>query len=169
VGRGASQRCPLRLDRSAHTSRLTEHGPRRTGQGVPVTAHGSRLTAHDVWSTKRIAALVLRFIISGVAIWVASHLISGITPLADLKPILLVTLIFAAVNALIKPLFAVITCPLELLTLGLFTFVINAAMLGLTSWIAEQLSIPFRVDGFIAAFLGALVVSAVSWVLSSLV
>lgn len=120
----------------------------------------------DLWSEAGLAELLLRLIISGIAIWAASHLISGITPLTALKPILLVTLIFGVVNALIRPLFAFITCPLQLLTLGLFTFVLNAAMLGLTSWVAEQFSIPFNVDGFIAAFLGALVVSAVSWVLS---
>lgn len=119
------------------------------------------------WSSRRLAALLFRFIISAIAIWVASQVISGITPLTALTPILLVTLIFGVVNALIRPLFTFITCPLQILTLGLFTFVINAAMLGLTSWIAEQLAIPFHVDGFIAALLGALVVSAVSWVLSS--
>ena len=125
-------------------------------------------SGRDTWSEAGMARLLLRLVISGIAIWVASHLINGITPLDALKPILLVTLIFGVVNAMIRPIFAVITCPLQLLTLGLFTFVINAAMLGLTSWIAEQLSIPFNVDGFLAAFLGALVVSAVSWVLSSL-
>lgn len=120
------------------------------------------------WSGERLQRLFLRFIINAAAIWVASNLITGITPLSDIRSILLVALIFGAVNALIKPLFALLTCPLQLLTLGLFTLVVNALMLGLTSLIAEALAIPFSVDGFIAALLGALVVSLVSWLLSSL-
>lgn len=115
---------------------------------------------------EQIERLLVRLIISAVAIWIASHLISGITPLNDIRLVVLVTLIFGAVNALIKPLFSLLTCPLQMLTLGLFTFIVNAAMLGLTAWIAEQLAIPFQVNGFIAALLGAIVVSVVSWILS---
>jgi putative membrane protein len=112
--------------------------------------------------------LVLRFLVNAAAIWLASQIVHGITPLNQLEPLVLVALILALVNALIKPVFQLLTCPLQLLTLGLFTLVINAAMLGLTSWIAQQLSIPFRVDGFIAALLGALVISVVSWLLTRL-
>jgi putative membrane protein len=115
--------------------------------------------------------LVVRFVINAVAIWVASRIIPGITPLSPLarpEPLLVVALIFGAVNALIKPVFELITCPLEILTLGLFTLIINAAMLGLTSWIAQQLAIGFQVDGLAAAFLGALVISVVSWLLTRL-
>lgn len=124
--------------------------------------------ADSLWSPDSLARLVLRLIVNAVAIWVASQVIDGITPLDQLKPIVLVAIIFGVVNALIKPLFRFVTCPLQILTLGLFTLVLNAGMLGLTSWIAEQLSVPFAVDGFVAAFLGALVVSAVSWLLSSI-
>ncbi len=116
--------------------------------------------------------LVLRFLISALAVWVASIVVRGITPLtplpAQLPALLMVTLIFGVVNALIKPLFRFLTCPVELLTLGLFTLVINAAMLGLTSWIAVHLGIAFAVDGFLAAFLGALLISVISWGLSTL-
>src|SRR5579862_5882444 len=108
-----------------------------------------------------VTRLVVRFLINAVAVWVASNVIPGITPLsplpAQLPALILVALIFGAVNALVKPLFRFITCPVEVLTLGLFTLVLNAAMLGLTSWIAEQLGVEFAVDGFLAALLGALV------------
>jgi putative membrane protein len=59
-----------------------------------------------------------------------------------------------------------LTCPLMLLTFGLFTFIINAAMLALTGWLAGQFGLGFHVADFTAAFLGALVVSIVSWALS---
>jgi len=119
-----------------------------------------------------LSRLAVRFVINALAIWLASRLITGITPLNPLAqpvPLLAVALIFGVVNALIKPVFQLVTCPLQLLTLGLFTLIINAAMLGITSWIAEQLAIPFGVDGFAAAFLGALVISVVSWLLTRLV
>jgi len=116
-----------------------------------------------------IARLIVRLLINAVAVWVASHVIRGITPLDQVSSVLLVAVIFGVVNALIKPVFQFITCPVQILTLGLFTLVVNAAMLGLTSWIAGQLAIPFSVDGFAAAFLGAVVVGAVSWALTSLI
>lgn len=125
--------------------------------------------SNNQWDADRVTRLIARLLINAAAIWAASHLITGITPLTDIRSILLVALIFGVVNALIKPVFALLTCPLEILTLGLFTLIVNAAMLGLTSWIAEQISIPFGVDGFIAALLGAIVVSIISWLLSAFV
>jgi putative membrane protein len=110
-----------------------------------------------------------RILVNAAAIWLASQLHLGITPLNNIVALLLVGLILGILNALIKPIFQFITCPLEILTLGLFTLVINAIMLLLTSWIAQQLSIPFQVNGFVAAFLGALVISIVSWLLTQLV
>lgn len=113
--------------------------------------------------------LVVRFLIDAVAVWVASHIVPGITPLNTLSAIALVAVILGVLNALVKPLFELITCPIEILTLGLFTLVINAAMLGLTSWIAQRISVPFRVDGFVPALMGAIVIGVVSWVLSRFV
>jgi putative membrane protein len=124
-------------------------------------------------SERTTARLIIRFLISALAVWVASIVVPGITPLlplpARLPALLLVTVIFGVVNALIKPLFRFITCPIEVLTLGLFTLIINAAMLGLTSWIAEHLGVNFAVNGFLAAFLGALLISVISWALSTAV
>jgi len=74
--------------------------------------------------------------------------------------------IFVAARALLRPLLVFLTCPLQLLTLGLFIFVVNALVLAFTAWLSGQLGIEFHVDGFVAAFLGALVISAVSFVLS---
>jgi putative membrane protein len=76
--------------------------------------------------------------------------------------------IFVVARALLRPLLIFLTCPLQLLTLGLFIFVVNALVLAFTAWLSGQLGIEFDVDGFIAAFLGALVISAVSFALSRL-
>jgi len=113
--------------------------------------------------------LLLRWIINAVALAVAATFVSGIHVDGGWLVLALVALIFGLVNALIRPLVALLTCPLIILTLGLFTLVINAAMLLLASWIAGLLGIGFTVDGFWPAFWGGLVISIVSFVLSMVV
>ncbi len=110
--------------------------------------------------------LLLRWVINAVALWVAASAVPGIHNDGGWKVLFVVALIFGLVNALIRPLLTLLTCPLIILTLGLFTLVINALMLWLASWLGRQAGLGFYVDGFWAAFLGALVVSIVSWVLS---
>lgn len=84
--------------------------------------------------------------------------------------VVLVALVLGLVNALIRPAVSALSCGLIALTLGLFTLVINALMLWLASWIAtEWLELNFHVDGFWNAFLGALVISVVSLLMSALV
>jgi len=109
--------------------------------------------------------LLVRWFINAVALWVAVQLV-GIEATENVTTFAAVALIFGLVNALIGPILKFLTCPLIMLTLGLFTLVINAVLLLLTSWVAEQLDLVFRVEGFWQAFLGALVISVVSFVLS---
>jgi len=78
-------------------------------------------------------------------------------------------LIFGLVNALVRPLIALLTCPLIILTLGLFVLVINALMLLLAAWLGSTLGVGFHIRGLGCALLGALVISVVSWALSLLV
>lgn len=77
-----------------------------------------------------------------------------------------IALLFGFVNAILRPVLRLLTCPLILLTLGLFTFVLNALLLLLTATLGRTLGLGFTVDGFGTAFLGALVISAVSVLLS---
>ncbi len=114
--------------------------------------------------------LLLRLIINAIALYVATQVgITGLSFKGDWTTIAIVAFIFGLVNALVRPLLTILTCPLLLLTLGLFTLVINALMLALTGWIAAYFHVGFVVDGFWAAFLGALVVSIVSFVLTMLI
>jgi len=118
--------------------------------------------------------ILLRLLINALALLVAAWLLPGIHLGAagrhpttnDWVTLLVVALIFGLVNAVIRPLVILLSLPLEILTLGLFTFVINALMLLLTSWIVQGMGFGFRVDGFLTALLGALVVSVVSLFLS---
>lgn len=119
-------------------------------------------------------SILVRLIVNGLALWVATEIIDGVTVTADstsnqIITLLGVALIFGIINAVIKPIVTLLSLPLLILTLGLFTLVVNALMFWLTSWIAERLDVPFHVDGFFwEAVLGALVVSFVSWVLNLL-
>ena len=108
-----------------------------------------------------LVGFLIRTAISAVALAVAAWLIGGIR-YDSLGALLLAAVIFGLVNAFIKPVLAFVTCPLILLTLGLFTLVINALMMGLTSWVAEQIGVGFHVDSFRDAFFGAIIVSIVS-------
>lgn len=122
-------------------------------------------------------AVLVRLVINAAALFVAALLVPGISlagegrhPGADAwLTLALVALIFGLVNAFIRPVVIVLTLPLNILTLGLFTFVVNALMLLVTSGIAAAFDLGFRVDGFLAALAGALVASVVSFVLSRFV
>lgn len=113
----------------------------------------------------------IRIVINAVAIWVATLLVGGITiqhgdTRSMVLTLLVVALIFGVVNAVIRPVLKILALPLLILTLGLFTFVINALMLLLTSWLSHRFHLAFTVSGFFAALLGALVISVVSFLIS---
>ncbi len=115
------------------------------------------------------STLLARWFINAVALWVAVRLVPGIHAPSEVVTLAGVALIFGLVNALIRPVFKLLTCPLILLTLGLFTLIINALMLWLTAWLAGRLGLDFTVEGFVPALLGAIVISIVSVILSWLV
>jgi putative membrane protein len=115
--------------------------------------------------------LIVRIMVSALALAAAAALIQGIAVTGDnagnqILALLGVAVIFGLINAIVRPIVLLFTLPLFLLTLGLFTFVVNALMLLLTSWISDRLGLPFAVDGFWAAFLGALVISVVSFAIN---
>ena len=112
--------------------------------------------------------LLLRWIISAAAVWIAMSVVEGITAEGGWSVSFQVALILGLVNALIGPILKLLTCPLMILTLGLFTFVINAFLLQLASYIAPTFGIAFEVATFGDAFVGAIIISVASFVLSVL-
>jgi putative membrane protein len=102
-------------------------------------------------------------VINGLALYIAIILVPGIQ-VQDPNPLTYVwlALIFGILNALVKPILKLATCPVIFLTLGLFTLIINTALFYLTGWIGDQFGVGFTIDGFGWGFLGALVVSIVS-------
>jgi putative membrane protein len=113
--------------------------------------------------------ILLRWLINAVALYLAVQLVPRIEATESWQTFAIVALIFGLVNALIRPILQFFTCPLIILTLGLFTLVINALMLLLTGWLAARFGVGFTVEGFGPAFLGALVVSIVSLALTMVV
>jgi putative membrane protein len=105
---------------------------------------------------------IIRFLITAAALWVAVAVVPGITHDGTWVQLLGVALVFGVVNALVRPLIKMLTCPLIILTLGVFLLVLNALMLWLTAELSGTLGLGFHVNGFLAAFWGALLVSVVS-------
>ncbi|WP_406861975.1 phage holin family protein [Streptomyces sp. HUAS MG47] len=102
-----------------------------------------------------------------VATWLLSDItLTGTSTGRKIWTLILVALVFGLVNFLVKPLVKLLSLPLFILTLGLFTLVINALMLLLTSWLADKLDLSFHVEGFWTAVLGGLIISVVSWALN---
>jgi putative membrane protein len=115
--------------------------------------------------------LIVRWIISALALFVAAWLVPGIRVDGGGWVVYAVmAVVLGLVNALVRPLLVLLSCPLIILTLGLFVLVINALTLWLASSIAVNwLGVGFYVDGFWPALLGSLIVTVVTVVLSHVV
>jgi putative membrane protein len=116
-----------------------------------------------------VKAFLIRWMINTIALSAAVQLIPGLHFTDGPLQLLAVALVFGVVNAVIRPILTVLSCPLVLLTLGLFTLVINGIMLMLTARLASLWHLGFSVDGFWPAFWGGLVVGLVSLTLALLV
>ncbi len=119
-----------------------------------------------------VGALLLRVIVTGIALWVATALVPGVEAGGEgtdqVITLALVAVIFGVVNAVIGPIIRVLALPLYVLTLGLIALLVNALLFWLTSVFAGALNLDFTVDGFVPAVLGALVVAIVSWAVGML-
>lgn len=113
--------------------------------------------------------LVLKLAVYGVAVWAAVEVVDGLSFEGGFVALALVALILAAVNTVVKPIVKLFSFPLVILTLGLFLLIVNAVMFGLAIWIAGQFDLGITSTGFGATFLGALIVSLVTWVGEALV
>jgi putative membrane protein len=119
--------------------------------------------------------IIIRLVITAVALWISTLLINGISLTAATVPskigtLLAVAVIFGIVNAVLRPIIKTVGCAFYILTLGLIAIVVNGLLFLLTSYIAGRVDLPFHVDSFWpSAVFGALLVGIVSWVLNMLV
>jgi len=110
--------------------------------------------------------LLLKIMINALSIGAAVKFIRGITFTGEWWKMIIIGAVFGIVNTLIKPLVTFFTLPLIVLTLGLFTLIINTLMLLFTAELSEPFRLGLQIDGFWPAFKGALIVSVVSMLLS---
>lgn len=113
--------------------------------------------------------VVIRFLVNALAIWLADLLLDGISLAAadsttgELLVLGVVALVFTLVNLVVRPVVKLLSLPLYILTLGLFSLVVNALMLLLTGWLTRLTDHGLFVDGFWSALLGGIVISVLGW------
>ena len=111
--------------------------------------------------------LILRILINALAIWLTSLLFSSFSFSGNMLNLIIVAVIFGLVNAIIRPIVKLLTLPINMVTLGLFTLVINTLMLMLTVWLSDSLSLTGGLfENFLVAFLAAIIISVISTILS---
>ena len=108
--------------------------------------------------------LILRWMLNALALMVVAYLYSGVE-VAGFFPALIAALVLGLVNAIIRPILIILTLPINILTLGLFTFVINALLF----WFVAEIIKGFTVSGFMAALIGSVLYSLITLVTSWLV
>ncbi|GAB4216914.1 MAG: phage holin family protein [Roseiflexaceae bacterium] len=116
----------------------------------------------------RARSIVLHWLITSLAMFAAIYVVPGISFTGPGWEVGLVALVFTLINTALRPILLLLTCPFVLLTLGLFTLVINAMLLLLTAQIAAALGVDFQIATFWSALGGALVISIVTLVLNIL-
>jgi putative membrane protein len=119
-------------------------------------------------SLQTLRRVVLQWLITTLAVFAAMYLVPGITFDGPGWQLGIIAMIFSVINQLLKPILLLMTCPMVVLTLGLFTVVINAILLLITAYFADFLGINFAIDTFTTAIFGALVVSFTTLVLNLL-
>ena len=107
--------------------------------------------------------LLIRWLLNAVALLIVAYIIPGVT-VTSFTGALIAALVLGIVNAIIRPILIILTLPIEIITLGLFTFVINAALF----YFVGQLGIGLTVHGWLPALEGAIVLSIISFIVSRL-
>jgi len=102
---------------------------------------------------------LVRMTITAVGLWIASELVNGFS-IQDTPTLIWAAIVLGIVNAVVRPIAVLLTLPFTLVTLGLFLWVINAAMIGLAAWFLDG----FHITGFGPALLGAILVSLTGWI-----
>lgn len=111
---------------------------------------------------------IIRLIANSIALYLAAVIVPGIHFEGGVLSIVVLALIFGVVNAVIGPIVKIVTCLINILTLGLFTLIINAALFVFSVWLGQVIGIGFSVDGPLPALLGSLLITIVSAILTRL-
>ncbi len=123
---------------------------------------------HQENSMQTLRRYILQWLITSLAIFAAFSLVPGITFTGNGYEIGIIAMIYSVINLLIRPVLTLITCPMIILTLGMFTVIINGVLLLITADLAKFLGIDFHIETFFTALIGAVVISFTTFVLNAL-
>lgn len=114
--------------------------------------------------------LLLRLVVNAIALWVAIEIVPGLTYTSEsYVSLLIIAFIFGLVNALVRPILVLLTCPLIVLTLGLFILIVNGVLLSITVWLSGVFDLGLASENFLSTLLGAVIISVVSGVINLLI
>ena len=123
---------------------------------------------HQENSLQTLRRYILQWLITSLAIFAAFSLVPGITFTGNGYEIGIIAMIYSVINLLIRPVLTLITCPMIILTLGMFTVIINGVLLLITADLAKYFGIDFQIETFFTALIGAVVISLTTFVLNLL-
>ena len=123
---------------------------------------------HQENSMQTLRRYLLQWLITSLAIFAAFSLVPGITFTGNGYEIVIIAMIYSVINLLIRPVLTLITCPMIILTLGMFTVIINGVLLLITADLAKYFGIDFQIETFFTALIGAVVISLTTFVLNLL-
>jgi len=123
---------------------------------------------NKVNSMQTLRRYILQWLITSLAIFAAFSLVPGITFSGNGYEIGIIAMIYSVINLLIRPILTLITCPMIILTLGMFTVIINGVLLLITADLAKYFGIDFQIETFFTALIGAVVISLTTFVLNLL-
>ena len=123
---------------------------------------------HQENSLQTLRRYILQWLITSLAIFAAFSLVPGITFSGNGYEIGIIAMIYSVINLLIRPVLTLITCPMIILTLGMFTVIINGVLLLITADLAKYFGIDFQIETFFTALIGAVVISLTTFVLNLL-
>lgn len=110
---------------------------------------------------------VVDVIMTALALWLVTLVVPGVEVMGGVGAFIWVALVFMFVNAFISPVVNLISLPLKILTLGLFSLLVNTLLFSIVGWISDGLSNGLQIDGFWAAFFGAIVMAIASWIVEA--
>ena len=119
---------------------------------------------HQENSMQTLRRYILQWLITSLAIFAAFSLVPGITFSGNGYEIGIIAMIYSVINLLIRPILTLITCPMIILTLGMFTVIINGVLLLITADLAKYFGIDFQIETFFTALMGAVVISLTTFV-----
>ena len=123
---------------------------------------------HQENSMQTLRRYILQWLITSLAIFAAFSLVPGIKFTGNGYEIGIIAMIYSVINLLIRPVLTLITCPMIILTLGMFTVIINGVLLLITADLAKYFGIDFQIETFFTALIGAVVISLTTFVLNLL-